>query len=526
LNYGIYGGAFDPLHNGHMAVIRGALASGLIQRLVVVPTGLPVLKSNRDLTLAPYRYFMTRKAIKGISECVVSPVEILSPQTSYTVDTIKRVINTEKIGEEDRIFLICGADVLFEFDKWYRPEEILKAATLMVAERPGYHNDEIRKKASEIQEKYGGQTVFFPIEPVDISSNEIRKSLDFSQVPEAVEEFIRTHDLYPSDRPLDRISDKTFELLCEYSRILFSEISEKRLLHSLNSAILAARYASRFCEDPDKAAVAGLLHDCAKELPENEMLEMAGEEGDEYPIIEMIHAPAGAQYAETHYHVCEDEILKAIGYHTTGRANMTGIDKIVYLADKLEPARKFDDLTEIRRLVETNLDAAMIECLNAVRDSLNRKGMPFHKNSSMALKELLLQNSSTITKEERMNSKTTSERIAEVLNDKKAIDVEIIPVAQKTIIADYFVIASGTSTTHVKALANEVAFVLKNDCQINPERIEGMSTARWVLLDYKDVIVHIFHPEERANYSLEKLWETRPADPTIVEEDPEDIAPS
>ncbi|MBN1776038.1 MAG: bis(5'-nucleosyl)-tetraphosphatase (symmetrical) YqeK [Clostridiales bacterium] len=526
MNYGIYGGAFDPFHNGHIEVIRGALASGLIQRLTVVPTGSPVFKSNRDLTLAPYRFFMTRKALKDMPECVVSPVEILSRETSYTIDTLRSVVKSENIGEEDRLFLICGADVLFEFEKWFKPEEILETATLMVAERPGYRNDEIRAKASEIMTQFGGQVVFFPIEAVDVSSSDIRKTLDFSSVPEGVKEFIETNDLYPADRPLDQIRDNTFEMLCEYSRTLFSEISEKRLLHSLNTAILAVRYAIRFGEDPDKAAVAGLLHDCAKELPESEMLEMAGEEGNEYSIIEMLHAPAGAQYAETRYNVREDDILKAIGYHTTGRAHMTGIDKIVYLADKLEPARKFDDLKEIRRLVETDLDAAMIECLNSVRDSLTRKGMPFHKNSSMALAELLQKKTSTINKEERMNSTTTSEKIAEILTNKKAADVEIIPVATKTIIADYFVIASGTSTTHVKALADEVAYVLKNECGISPERIEGMSTARWVLLDYKDVVVHIFHPEERANYSLEKLWGTRPADPTIVEEGPETTADS
>ena len=136
----------------------------------------------------------------------------------------------------------------------------------------------------------------------------------------------------------------------------------------------------------------------------------------------------------------------------------------------------------------------------------------------MALAELLNKKTSKIKKEERMDSKTTSEKIAEVLTDKKAVDVEIVPVAAKTIIADYFVIASGTSTTHVKALADEVAYILKNEYRISPERIEGISTARWVLLDYKDVIVHIFHPEERLNYSLEKLWGTRPADPTIVGE--------
>ena len=97
-----------------------------------------------------------------------------------------------------------------------------------------------------------------------------------------------------------------------------------------------------------------------------------------------------------------------------------------------------------------------------------------------------------------MNSKEISEKIAEVLTDKKASAVEIIPVSKKTILADYFIVATGSSTTHVKALADEVAFVLKKDCDISPERIEGMSTARWVLLDYKDVDVHVFHPEERS----------------------------
>lgn len=114
-----------------------------------------------------------------------------------------------------------------------------------------------------------------------------------------------------------------------------------------------------------------------------------------------------------------------------------------------------------------------------------------------------------------MNSKELSGKIAEILENKKAIDIEILPVAEKTIIADYFIVASGSSITHVKALADEVAFVLKDELKISTDRIEGFSTGRWILLDYKDVIVHLFHPEERENYSLEKLWSTRPTDETL-----------
>ena len=108
-----------------------------------------------------------------------------------------------------------------------------------------------------------------------------------------------------------------------------------------------------------------------------------------------------------------------------------------------------------------------------------------------------------------MDTLAIAQKITEILSDKKAVDIELIPVAEKTTLADYFVVATGTSTTHIKALSDEVEFVLKNEMGIVPDHIEGLSTGRWVLLDYKDIIVHIFHPEERVHYSLEKLWLTK-----------------
>ena len=521
MNYGVYGGAFDPFHNGHMAVIRGALSCGLIDRLIVVPTGVPVLKNYREVSLFPYRYYMTRSALSEIPNCTVSPIEVKSNQISYTLDTLNMIRQAESLSAHDRLFLVCGSDVLFEFDKWHRPREIMTNATLLVAERPGYRIEETRNKASELERMYGGNVDYFTIEPFDVSSREIRKSRDYSNLPAAAAEFVADHDLYPADRPFDRLSDHTYERIVEFCRIMFLEISEKRLLHSLNTAVLSARYAIRFGTDPDKAAIAGLLHDCAKELSEPEQIEMLGHDYYiEPPVDGMIHGPAGAQYAIERYHVDDKEILNAINYHTTGRYGMTDIEKIVFLADKLEPARKFSDLKEIRRLAETDLNAAMIECLTAIKKCLVHEGMVFHKYAEEALQDLTTKEITNL-KEEKMDPKTSSEKIAEILTDKKAVDVEIIPVAQKTIIADYFIVASGTSTTHVKSLAEEVSFVMKDSHGISPDHIEGMSTARWVLLDYKDVVVHVFHPEERSNYSLEKLWNTRPEDNTIILSDSE-----
>ena len=110
-----------------------------------------------------------------------------------------------------------------------------------------------------------------------------------------------------------------------------------------------------------------------------------------------------------------------------------------------------------------------------------------------------------------MTSKELAEKIVEILDSKKGIDIQLIDVSEKTIMADYFVICSGNSTTQIKALADEVEVVLKNEDEIYADHVEGRNSNRWILIDYKDVVVHIFHPEDRANYDLEKLWETKSA---------------
>jgi len=100
-----------------------------------------------------------------------------------------------------------------------------------------------------------------------------------------------------------------------------------------------------------------------------------------------------------------------------------------------------------------------------------------------------------------------AQKIRTILEDKKAKDIDVIDVSDKTILADYFVIATGTSTTHVKALADEVEYLLKEKDNRLVDHVEGFESSRWILLDYGDVVVHVFHSEERDFYSLEKLWQ-------------------
>ncbi|HHU53431.1 MAG TPA: ribosome silencing factor [Clostridiaceae bacterium] len=105
-----------------------------------------------------------------------------------------------------------------------------------------------------------------------------------------------------------------------------------------------------------------------------------------------------------------------------------------------------------------------------------------------------------------MNIELLKDDIVAVLENKKAIDVEIIKVAEKTMLAEYFIIASGSSNTQVKSLVDDVLFEISEKHDIKPHQVEHDSGNRWNVLDYRDIIVHIFYHEDREFYQLEKLW--------------------
>lgn len=98
------------------------------------------------------------------------------------------------------------------------------------------------------------------------------------------------------------------------------------------------------------------------------------------------------------------------------------------------------------------------------------------------------------------------DNIISALEDKKAKDVKTIDIQKLTTIASYFIICSGTSVTHIKTLADEVEYRLKQK-NVKPLRREGYNSARWILIDYGDIVVHIFHDEDREFYNLEHLWQ-------------------
>jgi len=390
----LFGGSFDPVHYGHIELIRDSLGSGACDIVIVIPTVNNSFKRGRILIPAPYRYYMTRQVISDTfkENVFVSDVEFGFEGISYTVNTVRKVVSDsfiipflmkngisgEAAAERHQFFWLCGSDILPTFDKWYRPEEILSYVALLVAKRAGDDTD-IYEQGARLKSLFGCDIATFEMSGVDQASSEIKREGAYDKLPGVVQEFIATHDIYNTVKALDHCSDEACMKFYDHAVKLYPYLSGKRLLHTLNVGLLSAKLAHDHGEDCDKALIAGTLHDCAKELPMDEQKQMAEAVcGDLFVDDKLLHSPAGAYMARTMFGITDKEILDAITYHTTGRGGATMLDKIVYLADKIEPSRTYTDLTEMRRLAPSDLDASLKLCVLSVADKFKRKGRAIH----------------------------------------------------------------------------------------------------------------------------------------------------
>lgn len=187
---GIFGGSFDPVHNGHISVVKSFLKSGLIDELLVLLTPNPPHK-NSEGTDFEHRLKMLKLAFRGIEKAVVSDLERKLPSPSYTVQTIEYL---QKKNPDTNYFYCLGEDSIKDFHTWHRYSEILERVPILVAERPGFSSEGIDDDILE-------RTIFVDHNPVDMSSTKVRnhKNEDrFSNLPEIVKKYIHDHNLYQS----------------------------------------------------------------------------------------------------------------------------------------------------------------------------------------------------------------------------------------------------------------------------------------------------------------------------------------
>lgn len=178
---------------------------------------------------------------------------------------------------------------------------------------------------------------------------------------------------------------------------LKSMLNENRYRHSTGVCETAVRLAQIYGADTEKAYTAGLLHDAAKNLGKKEMLaecERLGVELDEIERknIALVHAVLGGAYIRENFGIEDEEILTAVRYHTTGRAGMSLLEKIIYIADMVEPNRDFDGVIKLRSIVERDIDAACVMGLSQTIGFTLEKGELIHPDTVHARNWLLMKN--------------------------------------------------------------------------------------------------------------------------------------
>lgn len=180
----------------------------------------------------------------------------------------------------------------------------------------------------------------------------------------------------------------------KHARELEALLPPERFKHSLRVADTAKKLAKHYGVDSEKAEVAALLHDCSRFLDPEGMLKKAEELGLAIDKIQrknpkLLHAGLSAHFAGELFCVTDPEILSAIASHTVGNNRMSKLDKIIYLADHMEPERDFEEAEKIRKLAFENLDRAIIESLNSMIEFVKAQGLPVCQQSIDTLNSLL-----------------------------------------------------------------------------------------------------------------------------------------
>lgn len=394
MRIGVYGGSFDPFHNGHLALIKSAWETGKLDKILVIPVGTAPHKSHR-MSLAAYRYEMARLGTTGLNYVELLDDEIASKGVDYTLETVRHLRRVyARKAKSLKFDLIVGSDVLFTFETWHKPKELSAEVRLLVALRGNQNEQEAKEKAEALRAAFGTKIKFFYMPPIELSSTLLREALaaekDVSQlVPDAVHQFIKSNRIYEFGKDIAAIDDETWHRLLELEIEIWPLMPQKRRVHTLNVMLYAVRLARLHGLDVAQAAIAGLVHDCAKHLPMKLQMKYAKRAGN-IAILndEVAHGPAGSYYARKKLGITDRDVLAAIFYHTTSRGLMTPLDQVIYLADKIEYGRPFKDLEPIRKAAKKDLDLAMELCINEVFKALSRSKKevhPFTKAAKLTL---------------------------------------------------------------------------------------------------------------------------------------------
>ena len=375
MRIGVFGGTFDPIHKGHIDAAGVVLKAASLDAVLFMPTGDPPHKADRQVTPGKLRYKMVEAALKevGNPKFSVSDMEISRSGYTYTIDTLRALA---KQNPTHHYVWIIGADVLADLKHWKEYKQVFQLCSFAAMHRPGYHEDAFRVEYDALTEM-GAQIQFVEVPPVDLSSTQIRDAVSRGQstecwLPCAVAKIIEAQQLYR-----EGAENWTIE---QIKADLEGRLSSKRFAHSVRVMEEAVRIGKIVGFDPERCALAGLLHDGAREFTPSQYLWLGMDleaEVRKRPFGGMeeilMHGQASALLATRRYGIKDEAILEAICCHTTGKPEMGILAQIVFVADYTEAGREgahFDVTRNV--LAEEGLLAAVVsECDMTIRHRMD-----------------------------------------------------------------------------------------------------------------------------------------------------------
>ena len=379
---GIYGGTFNPPHIGHIRAAAFAVQELRLDKLLVIPDRIaPHKQLPKDSPTPQQRLEMLKIATAGLPNMEVSDLELNREGPSYTYQTVQQV---RQMYPQAKIYLLMGTDMFLSFHNWRNPDLITKDAALAVFYRGDKNEvDAIKARVAEVE--WEVELIENPV--IDISSTQLRRMLIFgcadSFLPQGVGDYIRSHGFYGTDECYRNLPMEELE------KVVVSLLDPKRVDHVLGCRDTAVELAKIWGADETDAARAGLLHDITKALDGPLQLTLSDSYGTildkfgrDYP--KTLHALTGSLVAQRIFGENE-AVVSAIRSHTTGKAGMNTLEKIIYVADYMEPNRDFPGVNKLRHLAKTDLDGAMKMGLEMTMQHLARQGNAVSPESLEAL---------------------------------------------------------------------------------------------------------------------------------------------